>query len=192
MKRFFPVAVLALIAGTTVSALTPEELSTRSDTLVTGTVEESRAILHRTPQTAFYYVRLKVKVESIEKGREQIRGANIIEVRCWHNALGNADGPVGHRPIPSDGSRFRVWMNRHKEGYFEALEPNGFELLDGSADRIFPRVERRTSGMGQIIAGFVGLLAVCAAAFFRYRGRGPRDRSWSEPTDPGAGKDGGS
>ena len=185
MKRFSLVPALLFFLGVATAAVTtgaaatgaalpplaPNELASRSDTLITGTVLESRALFHDIRGASLYYVRLKVKVENIEKGRENIRGAEIIEVRCWHNNQRNTDGPVGHSNIPADGSRFRAFLTRHKEGYFETLEPNGFELLDGSAERVFPSVERRTIGTGQIIGGIVGLAVFIAVGFLFFRRR---------------------
>ncbi|HQW28336.1 MAG TPA: LPXTG cell wall anchor domain-containing protein [Verrucomicrobiales bacterium] len=165
------VATGAVATGAPLPPLAPDELASRADTIITGTVVESRILFHGILGASMHYVRLKVKVENIERGRDQIRGAEFIEVRCWHNARGEADGSTGHQNIPADGARFHAFLTRHQEGYFDALEPNGFEILDGSAERVFPPAEPRTIGTGQIIGGAIGLAVFVAVGFLFFRRR---------------------
>lgn len=152
-----------------------QDRDSRAGAIVDVVVEDSRTIVHRKTGSALFYVRLKARVLSVEKGRELVRGADFLDIRCWR------EGDAGHHPIPSDGQRFRAWLIPHEDGHWLPLEPDGFELADGGGGREFPVVERNDSLAGIFIGGLIGLLILAGAAFARYRGRVARDRSWGAP-----------
>lgn len=166
--------LLVFLSG---SAAFPAAGENAAEAVVVATVEDSRTIVHRKPGSALFYVRIKAKVESVESGRELVRGADHLDLRCWR------EGVDGHDPIPADGARFRARLTRHPEGHWEPREPDGFELLDGSAARTFPEIRRRQSLTSYLVGGLFGLAVLCAAAVVKYRGRRPRDRSWGEPAE---------
>jgi hypothetical protein len=158
----------------------------RVDAVVTGRVADSRMMIRRRARSALFYVRLKVAVESVESGHAVIRGAKEIDLRCWR------EGDDGQIPIPADGARFRASIVRLDEGYWVPSNNRSFTLLDGSAERVFPEVPGREIGFGAIAGGLLGLLALVATAFLRYRGKRSRDVSWSAATpesseQPGSG-----
>ncbi len=62
------VATGAVATGAPLPPLAPDELASRADTIITGTVVESRILFHGILGASMHYVRLKVKVENIEKG----------------------------------------------------------------------------------------------------------------------------
>jgi hypothetical protein len=169
MLALFPVVPLAAQDGAG-----PTDRAAGADAVVVGRVEDSRTIVHRKTGSALFYVRLKAKVEAVEKGRELVRGAEFIDIRCWR------EGAAGHHPMPADGAGFRAFLKREDEGFWTPLEPDGFELAEGAAARAFPVVERRRSVFGFVLGGLFGLAVLCAAAVARYRGRTPRDRTWGE------------
>lgn len=144
----------------------------RADALVSAAVEESRTIVHRKTGSTLFYVRLKARIGSVEKGRELIRGAEFLDIRCWR------EGAAGHVPIPADGAVFRAWLVRHEEGFWTPLEPDGFELAEGAEARTFPEVRRRPSLLGYVLGGLFGLAVLCTAAVVRYRGGNGGRRSW--------------
>ncbi|MCB1204307.1 MAG: hypothetical protein KDN18_08600 [Verrucomicrobiae bacterium] len=170
MRSLFLLVALSGIAWNAAA----QDRDSRAGAIVDAVVEDSRTIVHRKTGSALFYVRLKAKVLAVEKGRELVRGADYLDIRCWR------EGKAGHDPIPADGQRFRTWILPHKDGYWLPLEPDGFELVDGSEGRTFPSVQRRDSLVGILVGGLIGLLILAGAAFARYRGRIPRDRSWGE------------
>lgn len=173
-----PLILLVLLSGVAISSSAPsEERDARADAVVVATVEESRTIVHRKPGSALFYVRLKAKVASVEKGRDLVRGAGHLDIRCWN------EGAEGHIPIPVDGSEFRAWLVKHAEGHWTPLEPDGFELAQGAAAMTFPRIERKHSATSYVVGGIFGLAVLLTAAVVKYRSRRPRDTSWGEPRD---------
>lgn len=153
------------------------------DAVIVGRVEESRMMIRRRARSALFYVRLRVSVESVADGHAAIRGAKELDLRCWR------EGGDGQIPIPADGARFRASVVRLDEGYWVPTDNGAFTLLDGAAARVFPEVPERGIGFGAIAGGVVGLLALVAAACFRFRGRRPLDVSWSSGESVGASED---
>jgi hypothetical protein len=142
------------------------------DAIVVGTVEDSKILIHRRIGPSLFYVRIKMKVEAVEMGRDQVRGAPFLDLRCWR------EGNEGHRPLPADGARFRAKIQRGPEGRWFPRLGDGIELLDGSAERVLPADTPRRLGLGSLIGGLVGLIALVALAVGRIRR--PRDLSWGE------------
>lgn len=149
------------------------------DVEMTGTVEDSRTIEQRRIHSDFYYVRLKVKVESVEKGAELIAGASYLDVRCWREI--SSTGSTGHSFIPADGARFHARLIRQVQGEFEPLLPDGLEAIDAAAGRIYPPFTRRRIGFWQVAGGLFGLLVLCTTVFIRLRAQDRRPRTWSDP-----------
>lgn len=151
--------------------------------VIVGRVEESRMMIRRRARSALFYVRLRVAVESVEDGRATIRGAKELDLRCWR------EGGDGQIPIPADGARFRASIVRLDEGYWVPTDNGAFTLLDGAEARVFPDVPERGIGFGAIAGGVAGLLALVAAACFRFRAKRPRDVSWSSDEAVGESED---
>ncbi len=166
-------AATALFLALACRASGDEEKSAAADLVVVAKVEDSRTIVHRKTRSALHYVRLKAKIESVEKGRHLLRGADEIDIRCWR------EGDTGHNPIPADGAGFRAFLLREDGGFWTPLLPDGFELSEGAAARTFPPVERRQSRLGNLFGALLGLAVICIGVVARYRRMSNRARSWS-------------
>jgi hypothetical protein len=168
--------LIILVVLTTASALRAEEVETVT---LAGRVVDSRMIVHRKVRTALFYLRLKVEVDRVESGRDLLRGAKTIEVRCWQENDGDGQYRGGHQPIPADGAAFSAVLMRHPEGFFEPVAEDAIVLAEAATARTFPILTKAPSTTGMIVGGIVGLLVLVVAGVMRYRGRGPKDRSWS-------------
>lgn len=176
MKTTRAILLSVVLSGFSAVAEETAAPAPRVDAVITGRVEDSRMMIRRRARSALFYVRLKVAVESVESGHDVIRGAKELDLRCWR------EGGDGQIPIPADGARFRASIVRLDEGYWVPSDNRSFTLLDGSAERVFPEVPGREIGFGAIAGGLLGLLALVATAFLRYRGKRSRDFSWSAAT----------
>ena len=168
--------VLALVVLTTASALWSDEVETVT---LAGRVVDSRMIVHRKVRSTLFYLRLKVEVGEVESGRALLRGAKTIEVRCWQEIDGAGRYREGHTSIPADGAAFSAVLVPHPEGFFEPASPDAILLAGAATARTFPILTKAPSTGGILIGGIAGLLVLVLAGVMRYRGRGPRDRSWS-------------
>jgi hypothetical protein len=65
------------------------------------------------------------------------------------------------------------------EGFFEPVADDAIGLADAASARTFPILTKAPSTTGIVVGGGVGLLVLMGAGVMRYRGRGPKDRSWS-------------
>ncbi len=155
--------------------LSEESLSKGAEVILTGTVATSRVLIVRKPGESLYLVRLKTTLESVEKGGDAIGDPEFVEIRCWRVRESDRVGPYGHDNIPTDGSRFRAWLKKSPEGFWEPLQPNGFALLDGAAEMEFAEVERREICKNSLIGASVGmlLLFIVATYFIRRRALKP-------------------
>jgi hypothetical protein len=168
--------VLALVILIAAHPLRAAEVETAT---LAGRVVDSRMIVHRKVRTALFYLRLKVEVDRVESGRDLLRGAKTIEVRCWQENDGAGAYRGGHQPIPADGVAFSAVLMRHPEGFFEPVAEDAMVVADAATARTFPILTKAPSTTGMIVGGVVGLLVLVGAGVMRYRGRGPKDRSWS-------------
>ncbi len=170
--------IFGLVVLSGLGAVSGEETvpAPRVDAVIVGRVADSRMMIRRRTRSALFYVRLKVAVESVESGHDIIRGSKELDLRCWR------EGDDGQIPIPADGARFRASIVRLDEGYWVPSDNRSFTLLDGSAERVFPEVPKQEIGIGAIAGGVLGLLALVATAFLRFRGKRSRDVSWSAAT----------
>lgn len=168
--------LIALVVLTAAPALRADEVETVT---LAGRVVDSRMIVHRKVRTALFYLRLKVEVDRVDSGRDLLRGAKTIEVRCWQENDGDGNYRGGHQPIPSDGTAFSAVLMRHPEGFFEPVSTDAIGLADTAGARTFPILTKAPSTTGMVVGGIVGLLVLVVAGVMRYRGRGPKDRSWS-------------
>jgi len=163
---------------TTRAALLPlsgEARQSQAEVVITGTVAASRVLIVRKPGASTYLVRLQTKVEEVEKGGEVLDKPGtegtpaMSEVRCWRIRKSDTDVPGGHGDIPADGSRFRMWLKKSPEGFWEPLQPNGIELLDNSPAMEFAEAERRATTRS-FLFGIVGsVLMVAAIAVYMFR-----------------------
>jgi hypothetical protein len=168
--------LLALVVLTAEPALRADEVETVT---LAGRVVDSRMIVHRKVRSALFYLRLKVEIDRIDSGRDLLRGAKTIEVRCWQENDGAGAYRGGHQPIPADGIVFSAVLTRHPEGFFEPVSADAIVLADTAAARTFPILTKAYSITGIVVGAGFGLLVLVGAGVMRYRGRGPRDRSWS-------------
>jgi hypothetical protein len=79
----------------------------------------------------------EIAVEKVEKGVGP-KGGEVVYVRFWNdNWIGK--GPVpphsdGHQ-VPRQGAVVRAYVKRNHEGCYEALLPNGLEVVAESKTR---------------------------------------------------------
>lgn len=182
LAPFFFLALI-LFPTATRAALPPlsgEALQSQAEAIITGTVAASRVLIVRKPGASTYLIRLQTSVEKVEKGGEFFGtpGAGVpsmVEVRCWRIRMSDRVGPAGHGDIPADGSRFRMWLKKSQEGFWEPLQPNGIELLDNSPPMEFTETERRETTRSFLIGigGSLLLIGLIAVYMFR-RSRVPR------------------
>lgn len=173
--RTLHIAVLVLTAATA-----------HAETVtLSGRVADSRTIVHRKVRSALFYLRLKVEVDKVDSGQALLRGAKVIELRCWQEIDGDGRFVSGYRPIPADQARFSAVLMRHPEGFFEPAGEGAIVLADPATERTFPILTKAPSTVGFVVGGIVGLIVLVGAGFLRYRGRGPRDRSWGESNTAG-------
>lgn len=168
--------LITLVVLTAMSSLRAEEAETVT---LAGRVVDSRMIVHRKVRTALFYLRLKVEVDRVDSGRALLRGAKIIEVRCWQENDGEGKYRGGHQPIPAEGVAFSAVLMRQPEGFFEPVSNDAIVLADAAGARTFPILTKAPSTTGMVVGAIVGLLVLVVAGVMRYRSRGPKDRSWS-------------
>ncbi len=155
--------------------LSGEALQSRAEVILTGSVAASRVLMVRKPGAPTHLVRLQVALEKVEKGQEHLAvpGSGttpaVIEIRCWQVRKSDTEGPLGHGNIPADGSRFRMWLKKSQEGFWEPLEPNGIELLDQSPEMKFTETEERASTQSFLIGIAGSLLLIGAIAVYMLR-----------------------
>ncbi|MDF2378102.1 MAG: hypothetical protein P1U81_17825 [Verrucomicrobiales bacterium] len=174
MRRFLAAVLALAVSPSAFAALPPrsaDQLQESAELIITGEVLASRVLVHRRPSASTYLVRLGVKIDSVEKGQELIGRKTSLDIRCWSIRKTRLAGPSGHSDIPADGSRFRMWLRQNGEGFWEPLEPNGIELLEGAAAMTFAEVEKQYSLRQYGIAGALGLLTLAIFGAFRFRNR---------------------
>lgn len=174
-KQVFLSLVMALFSAINVRAdlppLSTDELQAGAEVIITGRVAGARVMIHRKPASSVYFVRLKAEVDAIEKGGNLIADSRYLDIRCWRIRNHKGTGPAGHRHIPADGSRFRMWLKKNQDDKWEPLEPNGIELLDGSAEMGFAEVERKDAAKDFLIGGAAGVVTLITLAIFYFRRR---------------------
>ena len=135
MKRVVQSCLLVAVAFVaTVHAAIPnqskEQLQAGSTDIVIGTVkmiyidETKEGQWHKTVGV------IEIAVSKIEKG-DKLAPDELVYARFWTQKwVGKGDPPpygAGHRP-PKKGDEVRVYLKR-KDGGFDALLPNGFEVI---------------------------------------------------------------
>ncbi len=168
---FFP----RLTAGAALPPLSVEARQSQAEVIITGTVLASRVLIVRKPGSLMYLVRLQTALEKVERGGDIIGqvptegSPTVIEVRCWRTRKSGSADPEGLSNIPADGSRFRMWLKKGNEGFWEPLEPNGIELLDNSPAMEFTETERRET-IRSFLIGIIGtLLIMGSVAVYLFR-----------------------
>lgn len=178
LAAFFIPLLATCQARAALPPLSPEEREAQATLIVTGEVAGSRVMTLRKPASTVTFVRLAAKVESVEKGADLMPANQILDIRCRRVGLHESDGPQGHRDIPAEGSRFKMWLRKNPESpdepQWEPLEPNGIELLDGSAAMTFPVTSPPRSMRDYTIGGLVGIATFVALAIFLWRRRAIR------------------
>lgn len=181
MALLFLALFSPLPAEAALPPLSGEALQSQAEVILTGTSTASRVLMVRKPGAPLYLVRLQVAVEKVEKGHELLAAPDskttpaVIEIRCWRIRKPDKVEPLGHGNIPADGSRFRMWLKKSQEGFWEPLEPNGIELLDQSPEMIFTQTKSQ-GGTRSFLIGIAGslLLIGAIAVYMLRRSRLPR------------------
>ncbi len=150
MRKSMPI-VLSLVLVCFLSSLSdaekpnlpPEKLRELATHVVTG---EVTAVFAREPERVGRYDRTyyvaEVKVATCEKG-ESIKPESLVYVRYWRQAWAGpgpvAPGTSGHRGLPEQGSKMRIYLARNAydgftrdntDGGLNVIGANGFEVLD--------------------------------------------------------------
>lgn len=146
MQSVFSLVVLCLSASFATAEkpdLPPEKLRELATHVVTG---EVTAIFAREPERVGRYDRTyyvaEVKVATCEKG-EGIMAESLVYIRYWRQAWAGpgpvAPGTSGHRGLPEQGSKMRIYLARNAydgftrdntDGGLNVIGANGFEALD--------------------------------------------------------------
>lgn len=173
---------LALALGLVILIAAPAMRSEEAETVtLAGRVVDSRMIVHRRVRSTLFYLRMKVEIDRVDSGREFLQGIKTIEMRCWRENDGEGNYLGGHQPIPADGVAFGAVLMRHPEGFFEPVSSNAIALNQTNGARGFPILTKASSPTGLVVGGIIGLLLLLGAGVLRYRGGGPKDRSWGAP-----------
>ncbi|MEM9015735.1 MAG: hypothetical protein AAGC68_01890 [Verrucomicrobiota bacterium] len=186
---FFFAAASLSPAEAALPPLGSEELGEFAEVILTGKVVDSRVLLHRKPGASIYLVRLGCRIDAVEKGGELLTSPKSIEIRCWRMRRTKMVGPSGHLEIPAENSNFRMWLRKREEGFWEPLEPNGIELLDGSTPMVFAEFERSYSLKQYLVWGGIGLALLLATAVLRFGGFWSRSRAEERIPDLGSNQD---
>jgi hypothetical protein len=148
MRTLVSLGVLALVAG----SVAAEKVDMPKDRLLsTAThvvVAKVAMVYQRTAREGDWRVTrhvAEVRVETVEKG-EGIVKTDPLFVRYWTRewAAGNTTPPstAGHRGLPKEGARVRIYLARNaydgfdvenKDGGFNVIGANGFEALPDAA-----------------------------------------------------------
>jgi len=121
--------------------LSPEQLRKTATHVVVG---EVLAVYERTDQDGSWkrtrHV-AEVRVSDCEKG-EGLKSGDLVYVRYWRRAWQGPGAPPpstnGHRGLPAEGERVRVYLARNaydgfgednQDGGFNVIGANGFEKL---------------------------------------------------------------
>ena len=142
-------AVFALAAGLLVPSeparaekvdMSPEQLKKTATHVVTGEVV---AIYERTAREGRYIVTRRVaevRIDAVEKGEGLAKGG-LVYVRYWTRKWAGRGhmppGTTGHRGLPAEKARIRVYLAKNaydgfgttKDGGFNVIGANGFEAL---------------------------------------------------------------
>lgn len=164
-------SALTHFATAALPPLTPSELSEKATLVVTGKVAGSRVMSVRKPGSTAMLVRLLAEVETVEKGVTLPADSRHLDIRCRRIVATSVDGPMGHTNIPAEGARFRMWLLQNEESQWEPLEPNGIELLDGSAAMDFSGMAPPQSMRDFTVGGVIGIATLIALAIFLWRRR---------------------
>lgn len=124
--------------------MTPEQLRKTATHVVTGEVSHIYTRQAREGKWQYTHYVAEIAVASIEKGEGLETGAPVY-ARYWtRRYLGRNMPPstTGHRGIPTEGARIRVYLARNaydgfgqtKDGGFNVIGANGFEALPPSGE----------------------------------------------------------
>ena len=132
----FVTAVIIAIAHADIPIMRKDELQASATHIVVGTVKligtedkNDGKFIHR-------FGVVEINVSKVEKG-ERIEAGDAVYARFWTQAwIGKGNPPPfgpGHH-LPKRGDTVRVYLEK-KEGGYDALLPNGFEVIPKPAAR---------------------------------------------------------
>jgi hypothetical protein len=140
MNRHITTAILLALTiattKTTNAELVPNSmtrLQKQSTHVVTGKVESIYTYEEKDAEWLKTYGVVEIRLERIEKG-ENLESGHTIYARFWRQTwIGQGVPPTfasGHQ-LPRRDDTIRGYLQR-KDGRFEALLPNGFEIISGT------------------------------------------------------------
>lgn len=121
----------------------PERLTESATNIVTGKVLRIYSRQEREAGTSRTRYVAEVRIETVEKG-EGLTPDTLIYARYLTQVLPKGSvGTTGHRGLPNEGERVRVYLARNtsdgfdrdnNDGGFNVIFPNGFERLAAKSD----------------------------------------------------------
>jgi len=136
------VALLALVVRAEKANMSPDALARKATHIVVGKVNAIYTREHREGQWRYTRYVAEVAIEKVEKG-DGLDAGGLVYVRYWHREWNGEDMPAtttGHRGLPEEGERLRVYLARNAydgfsrdntDGGFNVIGANGFERLKG-------------------------------------------------------------
>ena len=145
MRTFLALALIAFVASSVAAEKVDMPKDRLASTATHVVVAKVAAVYTRTVREGNYDVTkyvAEVRVETVEKGAG-IATVDPLYVRYWTQQwAGKADamppGTAGHRGLPKEGARVRIYLAKNaydgfdpnnKDGGFNVIGANGFEAL---------------------------------------------------------------
>ena len=128
IRTLFGVAVLvgvALLTRADETNLTNGQLQTKASHIVQGNVKGVYASESEADKGVTHYL-VEIEVTQVLKG-EGPKSQEVLHVRCWKRNEESNDPNVknGQRRLPDVAQKVQVYLQRGKDGGYDALEPNG-------------------------------------------------------------------
>jgi hypothetical protein len=117
--------------------LTPDEQKVMSTHIVVGKLRMVYGSVEMRGDFQYTHGIAEIVVEKVEKGVGPKAG-EVVYVRFWNeNWVGKGPTPPhsdGHQ-VPMQGAAVRAYVKRNHESGYEALLPNGLEVVDSGTTR---------------------------------------------------------
>jgi hypothetical protein len=130
----------ALVARAAVPQSSPKELMQEATDVVVGKVTEIYTSISKEKESEEVRIVAQVEIQKVEKG--ELKSGDLVYARYWESKwLGKTppppDGSMSFSPAPKKGQKVRVYLGRNvqnglgeqKDGGYNVLLPNGFEIL---------------------------------------------------------------
>jgi hypothetical protein len=148
MRTLVSLAVLALVAGSVAAEKVDMPKGRLLETATHAVVAKVEAVYQRTVRegdwNVTHYV-AEVRIEAVEKGEGLVQ-TDPLYVRYWTREWAatrpHPPSTAGHRGIPKEGARVRIYLARNaydgfdennKDGGYNVVGANGFEALPDAA-----------------------------------------------------------